>query len=122
VKTTASVTAASGATVSSFKITQQPACPIVATTDAPFSKPGVDIKLSWSVTGASKVALSLDSPNFYAMNGTGSIGEYAATDTVDLPFECDVTVQPNTTHVYTLNTVSTPTAAKSITVTVRTSP
>jgi hypothetical protein len=75
------------------------------------------------VTGATQVALSLDSPNFYAMNGgTGSIGEFAATDTADLSFQCDATVQPNTTHVYTLNTVSKPTVAKSITVTVRTSP
>jgi hypothetical protein len=57
------------------------------------------------VTGASQVALSLDDPSFYKDNGSGSFGEYGAQDTETVPFSCDPTAGPTTTHQYTLNTV-----------------
>ncbi len=114
--------APAGASVSYFKVTQQPSCPIVATSDAPYGKPGSDIVVSWSVSGASQVALSLDDAGFYAKYGTGSLADYPATGSAELSFQCDPTVQPNTTHVYYLNTVSKPTVLKTITVTVPTSP
>jgi hypothetical protein len=77
---------------------------------------------TWKASGTSKVALSLDSPGFYAQFKTGSVGTYAAQGTLDLKFECDPAVQPNTTHTYTLNTVSTPSIQKTISVTEQTSP
>jgi hypothetical protein len=116
--------APSGPRIVSFVVTQQPSCPIVGTTDAPFSKPGTDIKLSWNVTGGVKrVALSLDSPGFFQQYGTGSIDTYAPQGSVDLSFQCDPTDQPNTTHKYTLDTIGGGTSVeKTITVTKQTSP
>jgi hypothetical protein len=95
----------------------------VGTTDAPFHQDGADIIVQWKVTGATGVALSLDSPGFFKQYGTGSIGKYGATGEMELSFQCDVTVQPNTTHVYTLDTIGGgPSVEKSLTVTKPTSP
>jgi hypothetical protein len=74
------------------------------------------------VSGASNVALSLDDPTFYMKNGAGSYGEFPSSGTIDFAFECDPTVLPNTTHTYTLNTVSKPSVAMTLTVTVPTNP
>ena len=84
---------------------QKPACPVIPTSDAPFSKAGTDIVLEWNVTGATQVALSLDNPGFFKTYHTGSIDNYPTKHTVDLSFQCDPTVQPNTTHKYTLDTI-----------------
>ncbi len=113
----------SGVHVVTFQVKQKPACPIIPTSDAPFSKAGTDIVLEWNVTGATKVALSLDSPNFFKTYHTGSIDDYPTKHTVDLTFQCDPTVQPNTTHTYTLDTIGGgATVERTITVTVQTSP
>jgi len=122
-KTSGSGGGSSGVHIVTFKVKQKPACPIIPTSDAPFSKDGTNIILEWNVTGASKVALSLDSPNFFKTYHTGSIDDYAPKKTVDLSFQCDPTVQPNTTHTYTLDTIGGgATIERSITVTVQTSP
>jgi hypothetical protein len=116
--------ASSGPKIDSFVVTQKPSCPIVPTSDAPFSKPGTDIKLKWTASGgATNVALSLDDVNFFKNNGSGSISNYPVTDEVDLAFECDPTVQPDTTHKYILDTIGGgKSVEKIITVTVQTSP
>jgi hypothetical protein len=91
----------------SFTITQQPSCPVIGSTDAPESIPGQDIKVAWKTSGGvTKVALSMDDngANFKA-TGNGSQGNYAANGTMELPFECNPTVQPDTTHTYILNTI-----------------
>ena len=108
----------------SFSVSQQPACPIVGTSDAPFSKPGTNIILKWNATGGVKrVALSLDEPGFFKQYGTGSIDTYAPQGTVELSFQCDPTSQPNTTHKYTMDTIGGGTSVEiTITVTKQTSP
>jgi hypothetical protein len=112
-----------GAHIVTFKVKQKPACPIIPTSDAPFSKEGTNIVLEWNVTGATKVALSLDNPGFFKTYHTGSIDDYSPKHTVDLSFQCDPTVQPNTTHKYTLDTIGGgATIERTITVTVQTSP
>jgi hypothetical protein len=112
-------------TIDSFVVSQKPMCPVIATSDAPGdANPGFDIKLSWHVTGgATKVALSLDDPGFFKKFHTGGIADYPTTDEVDLAFECDPAVQPNTTHTYTLDTIGGGSSVeKTVTVTVQTSP
>jgi hypothetical protein len=110
--------------ITSFVIAQKPQCPVVPTSDAPFSKPGTDIILKWKTTGGvTQVALSLDDPGFFKKFGTGSISEDPASGQVDLSFQCDPTVQPDTTHTYTLDTIGgTKSVEKTLTVTVQTSP
>jgi hypothetical protein len=115
-------TATSGAVINSFAVSQQPRCPVVATSDAPFSAPGQPVTLTWDVSGASDVALSIDDPNFYASNHTGSYGTYPPSGSVTIDFQCNGMTQPNTTHTYTLDTVSTPSREKTLTVTVPTNP
>ncbi|HKD98230.1 MAG TPA: hypothetical protein VKB69_11565 [Micromonosporaceae bacterium] len=126
VTTTATSTASSadgGPKIVDFSIKQQPACPIVGTSDAPFHQDGVDIIVQWKVTGASGVALSLDSPDFFKQYGTGSIGSYGPTGEMHLPFTCEATNGPNTTHTYTLNTKGGgPSVARTLTVTKPTNP
>ena len=110
--------------ITSFVVAQKPQCPVVPTSDAPFSKPGTDVILKWKTTGGvTKVALSLDSPGFFKQYGTGSIDEYNASGQVDLTFQCDPTVQPDTTHTYTLDTIGGgKSVEKTLTITVQTSP
>lgn len=107
-----------------FSVKQKPSCPIVGTSDAPFSQPGQDIVLQWQTSGgATGVALSIDDPNFFKTYHSGSYGSYGTSGTIDLAFQCDATVQPNTTHTYTLDTTGGGTSAeKTLTVTVPTSP
>jgi hypothetical protein len=117
-------TTPAGPKIVQFNVKQKPACPIIATSDAPFSKDAVDIILEWKVTGATQVALSLDDKNFFKTYHTGSIQDYPTTDEVQLSFACDPANQPNTTHTYTLDTIGGTGGyvQKSLTVTVRTSP
>ncbi len=124
VTSTGTSVAASGPKLS-FVMTQKPSCPVFGDgTDAPFTQAGSDIKLKWSTSGGvKKVALSLDSPGFFQQYGTGSIDTYAPDGSVDLAFQCDPTVLPNTTHKYTLDTIGGgKTIEKTITVTVQTDP
>lgn len=106
-------------------ITQQPACPVVATSDSPFSSPGSDIIIHWTVSGgATGVAVSMDDPNFFAQYHTGSQQNFdGKSGDAELPYSCDITVQPNTKHVYTFDTLGGgPTVQKSLTVIKQTSP
>jgi hypothetical protein len=120
---THTATHVSSPAIDSFVVSQQPMCPVIATSASPQGYPGVDIKLKWHVTGATKVALSLDDKNFFKEHGSGSQGDYATTGEADLPFECDATAQPDTTHTYTLDTIGGgPTAQQTLSVTERTSP
>jgi hypothetical protein len=112
----ASASAATGAKIVYFKVTHQPACPVVGTADAPFSAPGQDVTIAWKVTGATGVALSVDNPNYYASNNQGSYGSYGAESSQTLGFGCD-TSKPNSTHTYTINTTGGG-ASKSMTITV----
>ena len=114
---------ATGPRIVDFSVKQKPACPIVPTSDAPFAKDPVNIVLQWTVTGATQVALSLDEPGFFKKYHTGSLDEYPTKQTLELAFNCDPTVQPNTTHVYTLDTIGGGASQeKTLTVTVQTSP
>jgi hypothetical protein len=108
--------APSGAQIAYFKVTHQPACPVVATADAPFSAPGQDLTIAWKVTGATGVALSVDNPNYYASNKQGSFGSYGPEQSQTIGFGCD-TSKPNSTHTYTINTTGGG-ASKSMTITV----
>ena len=106
-------------------ITQQPACPVVATSDSPFSSPGNDIIIHWTVSGgATGVAVSLDDPNFFSQYHTGSLQNFnGKSGDAELPFLCDVTVQPDTKHVYTFDTLGGgKSVEKSVTVIKQTSP
>jgi hypothetical protein len=106
----------------SFVVTRQPQCPIIATSDSPFHQDGVNIKLKWRTANATQVALSIDSPNFYGTTKTGSYGVFDANSEIELPFNCDPTDQPNTTHSFTIDTIGAVDDRKTITVTKQTSP
>jgi hypothetical protein len=112
---TNTTTAASGPQIVSFKASKQPMCPVVGTTDAPYSAPGQDVTLSWKVTGATKVALSVDGPGIYQDN-------YKAEDSQQLSFGCD-TSKPQSSHKYIL-TVSGGgvTKTQTLTVTIQSKP
>jgi hypothetical protein len=84
-----------GPVIVSFKVLQQPACPVAGTSDAPFSTPGQPVILAWKVTGATKVALSMDGGLY------GS--DYRPEDQQSLYFQCD-TSRTKTTHTYTITT------------------
>jgi hypothetical protein len=69
-----------------------------------FSAPGT-VTLTWKVTGATKVALSIDDPTFFGKYNTGSFATYGATDTQTIPFACNVGPGQTATHKYTLDTM-----------------
>jgi hypothetical protein len=115
----------SSASIDQFKVTQQPSCPVVGSSDAPFTSPGQSIKLSWNVSGpgVTGVALSIDDPTFFDHYQTGSYGTYGKSGELELAFGCDSTSQPTTTHKYTLNTIGGgPSVSKTLTVSVPTNP
>jgi hypothetical protein len=68
------------------------------------------------------VALSVDDPGFFAGHGSGSYGEYPAVGSQELAFDCSDLSKPVTTHIYTINTLSHPSAGRSITVSAQTQP
>lgn len=112
----------SGPQIVYFRVSSKPACPVVGTADAPFSTPGQDITLEWKVTGASGIALSIDDPNFFKNNHSGSWDNYGKQDHVTLSFPCD-TSKPTSTHTYTLDTLGgSPYKEKTITVSTQSNP
>lgn len=119
----AGITGTSDPKIVTFKVKRKPACAVIATSDAPFAVDPVNIILEWKVSGATGIALSLDNPDFFKTYHTGSLDNYGTSGTVELPFNCDPTVQPNTTHKYTLDTLGPgKTQQQTLTVTVQTSP
>jgi hypothetical protein len=103
-----------GPKIVSFTVTQQPACP--AKGPAPtVNYPGQNVILSWKVTGATKVALSVDGPGIYR-------DTYKPEDMEELGFGCD-TSQAQSKHTYLLTaTGNGGTATQSLTVTVPSNP
>ncbi|MBV9920229.1 MAG: hypothetical protein JOY78_05140 [Pseudonocardia sp.] len=82
--------------IASFRVVQQPTCPVHGTPDAPFSKPGTDVVIAWSITGATGAAIAVDNPDVYGAYG----GDYPASGKLSLSFGCDG--QGTTTHSYTV--------------------
>ena len=82
--------------ITSFRVVQQPTCPVHGTPDAPFSKPGTDVVIAWSVTGAKGAAIAVDNPGVYGAYGS----DYPASGKLSLPFGCDS--GGTTTHSYTV--------------------
>lgn len=89
-----SPSAATGPVIVSFKVLQQPVCERVATSDAPF-QPAKDIIVSWKVTGATKVALSMDGGLYRS--------DYGPEDQQQLYFACK-SGDPHPSHTYTITT------------------
>lgn len=112
----------SGPQIVYFKVTGKPRCPVVGTSDAPFSAPAEPVVLAWQVTGASGVALSIDDPGFYNAHHSGGYGSYGAQASVSLSFPCGDITKQQTTHTYTINTLGDGSRAKTLTVTVPTRP
>jgi hypothetical protein len=81
--------------ITKFVISKQPSCPVHGTPDAPFSSPGNDVTISWSVAGADGAAIAVDNPGTYAAYGT-----YGSSGSLTLPFGC--TDGTTTTHTYTV--------------------
>lgn len=90
VATATPVTAAPA--IVSFAVTQQPSCP---EGDGPYRSPGSPAVVSWVVTGATSVTLSVDGP--------GGYGTYGTTGSVTLPFGCGA-VGTTYTHTYMVTT------------------
>jgi hypothetical protein len=82
--------------ITSFRVVQQPSCPVHGTPDAPFAKPGSDVVIAWSVSGAKGAAIAVDDPGTYGAYGS----DYPASGKLSLPFGCDS--QATTTHRYTV--------------------
>lgn len=83
-----------GPTIVSFKIASKPSCP-AGTNVNPI--PGQPVKLSWKVSGADKVTISIDGP--------GVFQEYATTDSDTFSFGCDGNPGETAKHTYLLRTV-----------------
>jgi hypothetical protein len=97
----------------SISVVRQPICPVHGTPEAPFSSPGIDVIISWKVTGATKAALSVDNPKVYAAYGT-----YEASGQLSLAFPCDTT-PGTTTHTYTVWPAGNRNVSKTISVSAR---
>ena len=82
--------------VTSLRVVQQPACPVHGTPDAPFSAPGKDVVIAWSVSGAKGAAIAVDNPNIYGAYGS----DYGSSGQLTLPFGCDG--RGTTSHTYTV--------------------
>ena len=85
-----------GAQIVSFTIVQQPRCPSGTTK---YQTEAVPLKISWKVTGATGIALSVDDPH-----RVGSYGSYGAEGTLEFTFSCGGAVGSTETHQYTLTT------------------
>lgn len=85
-----------GAQIVSFTIVQQPRCPTGTTK---YETPAVPLKISWKVTGATGIALSVDDPD-----RVGSYGNYGTEGTLEFTFSCGGAVGSTETHRYTLTT------------------
>lgn len=97
--TTAPTTSApdGSAVIASFEVTQQPRC---AEGTAVVRAPAVPVIISWRVTGATGVALSVDNPQI-----VGSYGQYGPQESLELSFPCDGPVGSTVTHTYSITTV-----------------
>jgi hypothetical protein len=80
----------------SFTVAQQPRC---ATGTTQYETPAVPLKISWKVTGATGIALSVDDPD-----RVGSYGNYGTEGTLEFTFSCGGAVGSTETHRYTLTT------------------
>jgi hypothetical protein len=85
-----------GAEIISFTVVQQPRC---ASGTTKFETPAVPAKISWKVTGATGVALSVDDPH-----RVGSYGSYGLEETMEFTFSCGGAVGSTETHKYTITT------------------
>ena len=103
---------AHGAQIVSFTVVQQPTCPSGTTK---YETPGVPLKISWKVTGATGVALSVDDPH-----RVGSYGSYGTEGTLEFTFSCGGAVGSTETHRYTLTTTGGSGQPKAKTLTVST--
>jgi hypothetical protein len=101
-----------GAQIVSFTIVQQPRCPSGTTK---YETPAVPLKISWKVTGATGIALSVDDPH-----RVGSYGSYGTEGTLEFTFSCGGKVGSTETHEYTLTTTGGTGHPKSKTLTVST--
>jgi hypothetical protein len=93
--------AASGPVIVYFKVSGNASC---SESGPGFSAPGT-VTLSWKVTGATKVGLSINDPTFYSRFGKGSFSDYPASDTQTIPFSCNVKTGETATNQYTLDTL-----------------
>ncbi|WP_157440684.1 hypothetical protein [Actinokineospora inagensis] len=109
--TTTTKPATSGPKILSFTVVSKPACPVLAKPGAPYSNPGAPVVISWKVSGASGVAISVDSPNMYGSYGS----DYPASGQLELQFPCDTT-PGKTTHVYTVWPKDAKTVSQNLTV------
>jgi hypothetical protein len=107
----------SGPQIVFFKVTQQPQCEAIGTTDAPYKQPAIPVRLSWKVTGAAGVALSVDDPGSYKRTHYGSFGSYGAEGTVEINFTCQASSGRTTKHTYTIDTLGDNSKEKTISVT-----
>lgn len=101
------------AKITSFTVVQQPTCPVHGTPGAPFSSPGTDVKIAWTVTGAKGAALAVDDPGRYGAYGS----DYPAGGSLSLPFGCDAT--GTTSHTFTVWPAGSPGVSRSLTVSAR---
>jgi hypothetical protein len=101
---------APAAKVTSLRVVQQPTCPVHGTPDAPYSSPGTDVVIAWSVSGARGAAIAADNPGVYGAYGS----EYPPSGTLALPFGCDG--QGTTSHTYTVWPAGTHDVSRTITV------
>ncbi len=81
--------------------------------DAPFSQPGTDVKISWTVTGAPGAAVAVDDPSRYGAYGR----DYPASGSLELAFPCDAA--GTTEHTYTVWPAGAEGSPRSITVSAR---
>ena len=87
----------------SFTLTQRPVC---AEGTAVVRAPAVPAVVSWHVTGATGVTLSVDGPGLY--------GSYGPTGSQEFNFGCGGPVGSTETHTYTLTTTGGITVSKTI--------
>jgi hypothetical protein len=88
-----------------FTLTQKPACPEGT---AVVRAPAVPAVVSWRVTGATGVTLSVDGPGIYA--------SYGPNGSQAFNFGCGGPVGSTETHTYTLTTIGGVTVSKTISV------
>lgn len=101
-----------GAEIVSFTVVQQPRC---ASGTTKYETPAVPLKISWKVSGATGVALSVDDPH-----RVGSYGNYGLEETMEFTFSCGGAVGSTETHKYTITTTGGSGEPKSKTLTVST--
>ena len=99
-RTTDPGTTAVGPQIVQFKVTQQPRCPEGT---AVVRAPSVPVRISWKVTGAGGVALSVDNPDL-----VGAYGNYETEGSLEFTFSCGGPIGSTETHTYTINTFGGP--------------